>query len=177
MIKSSLSLFLFVVIIVTGNSFSCTNNTPLDAVKLGMFAEIFNEVKSYSYIKNTDIYIIYDCNKDKLGYAFFSSGEGYGGKMEILIGLRDMESIEGIYIVYHHESSEGWMNVGWGDRITYPAFTKQFIGLSIDKCNLRKDNGWVDAITGATISSQAVVDIVSVAVVEKVASILIAERN
>ena len=49
---------------------------------------------------------------------------------------------------------------GLGSRITESSFTDQFIGLSVSEVALKADNGRIDAITGATISSEAVVDTV-----------------
>ena len=58
-------------------------------------------------------------------------------------------------------------NESWG-------YWDQFIGLKIEDCTLSRygeGGGQVDGITGATVSSKAVIDIVREAALEKVKSI------
>ena len=58
-----------------------------------------------------------------------------------------------------------------GARITESAFTDRFIGENITDVALRQNGGEIDAITGATISSRAVVDAIRATVMEKVKSL------
>jgi electron transport complex protein RnfG len=54
--------------------------------------------------------------------------------------------------VLRHEETPGL-----GARITTPAFQNQFDGAPVQQLALRSGGGSIDAITGATVSSQAVV--------------------
>ena len=124
-----------------------------------MLFEIFPTMSRYDF--ENDIYTIYS-DGAKIGYAFLAIGKGYGGDIDILVGLEDETTIKGISIVSHSETP------GLGSRITESFFTNQFAGLSIDEVALKRKGGEVDAITGATKSSRAVVDAVRTTAMEKV---------
>ncbi len=121
----------------------------------GMFPEMSR------YDLDNDIYIIYS-DEAKIGYAFIAVGKGYGGDIDILVGLENKTTIKGISIVSHTETP------GLGSRITESSFTDQFAGLNIDSVALKKAGGEVDAITGSTISSTAVINAVRETAMEKV---------
>lgn len=120
---------------------------------------MFPDMSRYEF-KN-DIYTIYS-DGTKVGYAFIAIGKGYGGDIDILVGLEDKTTIKGISIVSHLETP------GLGNRITESFFTDQFAGVSIDDVALKRDGGEVDAITGSTLSSKAVIKAVSETALEKV---------
>ncbi len=118
--------------------------------KMRMLGEIFPEMDER--IAENDIYRIY-ADGVEIGFAFLAEGRGYGGPIDILVGLEN-ETVQGITIVSHTETP------GLGEKITERTFLDQFAGLNIDDVALRRDNGEVDAITGATISARAVADAV-----------------
>jgi len=124
-----------------------------------MLSEMFPDMSRYDF--KDDIYTIYS-NGDRLGYAFIAVGKGYGGDINILVGLEDETTIKGITIVSHTETP------GLGTRIAEPPFTNQFIGINIDDVAFNRDGGQIDAITSSTISSSAVVDAVRTTAMEKV---------
>jgi len=124
-----------------------------------MLFEIFPNMSRYDL--DNEIYTIYS-NGDKVGYAFIAIGKGYGGGIDILVGLKDETTIKGITIISHTETP------GLGTRVAESPFTDKFIGLSIEEVALRRDGGQIDAITGSTISSSAVVDAVRTTAMEKV---------
>jgi electron transport complex protein RnfG len=82
-----------------------------------------------------------------------------------LVGLEDETTLRGISIVKHSESP------GLGAKITENEFRDQFIGLELDDVELTYDGGQIDAITGATISSNAVADAVRTTAMEKIKEI------
>ncbi len=127
-----------------------------------MLYEIFPSMTEYTL--EDDIYMIYS-NEADIGFAFLAVGKGYGGLIDILIGLENETTIKGVTIISHLESP------GLGARITESAFTDQFIGENITNVTLRQNDGEIDAITGATISSRAVVDAIRATVMEKVKSL------
>lgn len=124
-----------------------------------MLSAMFPEMSRYEF--KDDIYIIYS-NSDKVGYAFIAIGKGYGGDINILVGLEDETTIKGITIISHKETP------GLGSRIAESSFTDMFRGLNIADVALSRDGGQIDAITGSTISSSAVVDAVRTEAMEKV---------
>jgi electron transport complex protein RnfG len=124
--------------------------------------KIFPEMSDYEL--EDEVYMIYQ-DGEKSGYAFIASGSGYGGDIDILVGLDSGFKIKDISILTQTETP------GLGARITESTFTDQFKGLSADEVALRSDNGMIDAITGATISSRAVVDAVREKTVEIIESL------
>lgn len=86
-------------------------------------------------------------NGSKIGYAVLVHPRGYGGIMEVAVGISTDGKVKGVSIVSHLETP------GLGGRVTENTFLKQFIRLTpSDPVEVRKD---VDAISGATISSKA----------------------
>lgn len=89
-----------------------------------------------------------------------SSSQGFGGKIELIMGILMDGTVTGYKITQQNETP------GLGSKVTEPSFSRQFVGLNThnDNFNLKKDGGEIDAVTGATISSRAVVDAVKKAV-------------
>jgi len=90
-----------------------------------------------------------------LAIAFEVKGEGYGGSLGIMIGI-DLKSgdLTGLRVITHTETP------GLGARVTEPKFYEQFSGLAITDIALSDKGGKVNAISGASISSQGVVEAV-----------------
>jgi len=127
-----------------------------------MLTEMFPAMSDYTV--EDDIYTIYSDGAG-IGYAFLAVGKGYGGDIDILVGLEDETTIKGITIVTQTETP------GLGDRVVGSSFTDQFSGLNFGDVALRRDGGQIDAITGSTISSGAVVEAVKREGMEKVKSL------
>jgi len=91
------------------------------------------------------------------GVAFQTFGEGYGGYIDIMVGI-DLEGhISGVKILEHEETP------GLGAKIEESDFRDQFQGKSLDNSVLvngnlavKNDGGDLDALTGATISPRGV---------------------
>ena len=81
------------------------------------------------------------------------SHKGYGGNIELLMGVDMRGKITGVEILTMHETP------GLGARILGEPFKRQFKGkgLSTTKWAVKKDGGDIDQITGATISPRAVI--------------------
>jgi len=69
--------------------------------------------------------------------------------------------IHGISVISHSETP------GLGERIVETAFSSQFNGITTDEVALKDNGGKIDAISGATISSSAVVEAVYKNALEK----------
>jgi len=74
--------------------------------------------------------------------------QGYGDKIEMLVGIDRLGKVSGVKVLNHRETA------GLGANIVKPEFLGQFKGKSSkDPLEPKKD---IEAITGATISSRAV---------------------
>ncbi|MCU0600314.1 MAG: FMN-binding protein [Desulfobacterales bacterium] len=98
------------------------------------------------------------------GWATKVTGQGYADKIELLMGLDSKaENLTGIFILGQKETP------GLGNKIEEDAWRGQFSGKSTSQ-PLRVIKGGasdaytIDAITGATISSRSVTDIVNTSV-------------
>ncbi len=92
---------------------------------------------------------------DVTGLAVEAPGHGgYAGDVVMMVGLDLVtERMLGVEIVSHGETP------GVGARIERPTFRKQWRGLPMDDTlNLRTAGGNIDAISGATFSSRAMID-------------------
>ncbi len=93
-----------------------------------------------------------DGTGNTIAYAFFQEQQGSQG-MIVVAGAVDsaFSNVLGMGILSHEETP------GMGAKITTPAFQDQFHGVPLQQLALSKSGGSIDAITGATVSSQAVV--------------------
>ena len=87
-----------------------------------------------------------------LSYIVLAHGKGYGGVIKILVAVTPDKKISGYKIMSHNETP------GLGDQATKPKFSGQFAGKGIENLEVVKvhEEGKIDAITGATITSRAV---------------------
>ncbi|EDS77400.1 RnfABCDGE type electron transport complex subunit G [Clostridium massiliodielmoense] len=89
------------------------------------------------------------------GYAIKVGTKGYGGKIEMMVGISNGGKVEGIKILSHNETP------GLGAKAPEPDFSDQYKGkeiktpLEVVKGKASKEND-IAAITGATITSKAV---------------------
>lgn len=110
----------------------------------------------------SEVYRGYSSDKP-VGYTIKATPKGYGGTIELMVGISDSGKISGIKIMSHSETP------GLGANSTNPKFYGQFKGKPIDnplnvvKTGASKDNE-IDAITGATITSKGVASGVNEAV-------------
>ena len=103
----------------------------------------------------SDFYLIKHFG-EVLGVAFEVRVSGYGGDINIVIGVLPDGSVSGIKVIHHSETP------GLGSLIERDSFTGQFETKSLDTgLKFRSDGGDVDVITGATISARAVLNAVT----------------
>jgi len=87
-----------------------------------------------------------------IAVAFDASAVGYGGPISVMVGVDNQGVVDAISIMSHSETP------GLGARAVEPSFTGQFKGLNLSGAlNLTRNGGKVEAISGATVSSGAVV--------------------
>ena len=110
-------------------------------------------VKIYKALSDTD-----EC----VGWSFKANGDGFSGKLELVVAVdKDFEKIAGFDVLTSSETP------GFGDQIKLSYFRSQFAGAPVDELTLVKtgDPAKIDseivAITGASVSSEAVVNILN----------------
>ena len=120
--------------------------------------------KSYEKIEKAplEIYKVFDENKNLTGYAIVNSGNGYGGEIRLMAGLsKDLDKITAIEILELSETP------GLGTKVTEAPYKDQYKGLSTQpeveyiKGSPPTKPNEIQTITGATISSKAVVAIIN----------------
>jgi len=87
------------------------------------------------------------------GVVFTISSTGYGGTIDIMLGVTPDGTITGVQVLNHKETP------GLGAKIAEERFLNQFKSKNLHNIPwaLKKDGGELDQITGATISPRAVV--------------------
>ncbi|MEA1965000.1 MAG: FMN-binding protein [Candidatus Aerophobetes bacterium] len=125
---------------------------------------VLPEVKNYEVIikRGREIYKGFDASGNLTGYAFIGKGGGYQGEIEVMIGMDpQFTETKGIEILESVETP------GLGAKIASDWFKNQFKKLNIlpfielIKGKRPEEPNQIQAITGATISSQTVVNILN----------------
>ena len=90
------------------------------------------------------------------GIAVEGEAAGYGGPIDLMVGMLPDGTLSGITIISHTETP------GLGAKITGESFKNGFAGKALKgtKWTVKKDGGDIDQITAATISSRAVCEAV-----------------
>ena len=99
---------------------------------------------------------------DTLGYVVQVTSSGFGGDVEMMVGVDFNGSVTGISIISHSETS-GLGAVAASNTSAGESFRGQFAGQS-GELAVTKDGGTIDALTGATVTSRAVTAGVNAAV-------------
>ena len=101
------------------------------------------------------------CTVGEEGYVVTATdGDGYGGDIQITVGIQKDGTICGISFLSISETA------GLGMNAQKPAFYEQYVGKQTDKFYVSKDGGEgepIDAISGATFTSRAVTGAVNAA--------------
>ncbi len=92
-----------------------------------------------------------------VGFVLLTEGRGYGGAIKLMVGIEPDGKITGVRVLKQKETPGlGARIVEIGSDEKEPWFTRQFRGKRPAELNLRN----IQAITGATISSKALIDAV-----------------
>ena len=84
------------------------------------------------------------------------SVNGFGGAIDMMVGVDNAGTVTGVSIISHGETAS------LGANCTREDFRARFVGAS-DTLAVSKDGGSIDALTGATVTSRAVVSGVNLA--------------
>ncbi len=148
---------LIIICIISGAALTATyglTEERIEAVEQQKINESLSTIFLGASFTEMDDYYIATVSGEEIGYAFIAEGTGYGGTIRTMVGMYPNGTISGVSIISQSETP------GLGTRIAEPDFTNQFSGKRIEGVRLRRDGGVIDAITGATISSRAITDIV-----------------
>ena len=120
------------------------------------------EAKDYKKLDaDFEVYQVFDESGSSLGYALPYEGNGFQGKIRIMIGLTDdLSQVIGLSVLEQVETP------GLGTKITEEFFTSRFKDLKtqpeiIGVKSAAKNDNEVETITGATISAKAMIVIVN----------------
>ena len=155
-------LILCLIALVAGFALAATNLVtagPIEQQRIqatqAARVAVFPDASSFEEITidgNTGLDSVYAAKSDTemLGYVLQITVAGYGGPIEIIMGIDTGGTITGLTV----GGSNFAETAGLGTQVKEPAFTNQFVGLS----EMPTLNGNVDTISGATISSSAVIN-------------------
>ncbi|GAA0676031.1 MULTISPECIES: RnfABCDGE type electron transport complex subunit G [Clostridium] len=91
---------------------------------------------------------------ESVGYAIKVASKGYGGQIQLIVGIDKAGKLAGIQILSQSETA------GLGANCKNPEFYGQYAGKSIDKdievVKTEGNDSQIKAITGATITSKGV---------------------
>jgi electron transport complex protein RnfG len=97
-----------------------------------------------------------------VGWSFNASGQGFADKIELVVAVdKNFVKIAGFNVLVSNETP------GFGDRIKSSYYQDQFVGAPAEKLQLvktgdpQKIDSEIVSITGATVSSEAVIGIIN----------------
>ena len=97
-----------------------------------------------------------------VGWAFNAAGSGFADKIELVVAVdKDFEKLAGFDVLASNETP------GFGDQIKYDYYRDQFKGALAEELKLissgdpKKIDAEIVAISGATVSSESVVEIIN----------------
>ncbi len=117
-------------------------------------------------IVKTDIYKALDVRGNCVGFSFVATGTGFAGKIELVVATdASCSKLLGFNVLSSNETP------GFGNKMNNDSFRNQFKGAPAGELSLVKvgDSGKIDneivAISGATVTSTAVIDILNKSVI------------
>jgi electron transport complex protein RnfG len=88
------------------------------------------------------------------GFALESSGLGYNGEIVLFMGVHPEGRLTGFAILKHKET------LGLGARTEMKPFRAQYVGRSSQDLYLTREEGQIEALSGATVTTKAINQIV-----------------
>lgn len=162
-----LGLILFLIVSISTLALSIVNNVTEDII-IQKNIELQNNARknvlpdadrfekdSSSSVKDDsirEIYIAYKGN-DRVGYCISVSSAGYGGEINMIVGVKEDLTVSGVNIISMSETA------GLGANSQKPEFLQQYTGKKhgIEVVKTPSDSlNAINAISGATITSNAV---------------------
>lgn len=130
-----------------------------DSIRKVITAEFDNNPLAEKIVvrRGKEAHAMYPARKDgyitSIAMKTFSN-KGFGGRMDVIVGFFMDGRVSGYQVINHKETP------GLGSKVNEPAFQKGIVGRNPSEATfmVRQDGGEIDAVTGATISSRAVLD-------------------
>ncbi len=119
------------------------------------YAWEFKEIESDEYTASLAL------NEDgkTIGYVITTSAKGYGGQVQVMTGIDIKGAVTGVEILSEQETE------GLGKKANKPDFRNKYIGKNVERYNVvkikAKEEGDIVAITGATVTTNAVTNAVN----------------
>ncbi len=159
LLKLSLTLALVCAIAAASLAFTNAVTQPIIAQSqerefIKSMQRLLPDAERFEEVVEEDVrYFVAWDGSETVGAVVVGEGGGYGGTMQVLVGIDAEGKVKDIGVTEHEET------IGIGTRALQPSFLGQFLGKTTEsKLVPGKD---VDLIQGATISSRAVTTIVS----------------
>ena len=124
---------------------------------------VLESAQDFEQVKVSEIYEAKDASGNTVGYTLKVLPSGYGGTIELMVGIDSAKGqVSGINVVSNSETA------GLGAKATNPEFSDQYKGKPLEELSVLK-NGTpgdteIKAISGATITSTAVTNGVDAAI-------------
>ena len=164
------SVVLIIICLVISAALAFTNDITKDRIaeidkqnSINAMAEIFTDEgvefsDNYTVVRNDTeyFYSIASVNGEQIGFIFTTSSSGYGGEVKVMTGVNADGTVKAIKVLSVADETPGL-----GQAATNPEFTAQFSGKS-GQISTEKNHD-VDALTGATITTKAVINDVNIA--------------
>ncbi len=153
-VTAIVALLLGFVDYITRDQIAANVKAKTDAAMSSVLAaDNYTAVDSYTDETGlvTSVYSASDASGNVIGYVSEVSPSGFGGAINMVVGVDTNGVVTGISIVKMTETS------GLGANASNTSFREQYVGktgtLAVDK-----DGGEIVALTGATVTSRAVTD-------------------
>ena len=108
--------------------------------------------------KEGSVYGAYDENGEKIGVVITTVSSGYGGKIEVMTGIKADGEVSGVNVLSMEETP------GLGAKGKEDGFLSQYKGSDSPNLAVSKDGGEINALSGATITSRAITKAVNQAI-------------
>ena len=157
-------LVLTVICVIASALLATTNLMTKDVIaentkqgKLATLAKLLPDAHSFETLQNPEdstsgVSIGKDEDGQIMGYVYSAVAKGYGGEVETTVAILPDGTIQGISVGGANFSE----TAGLGARAKEPEFQAQFTGKKTP-VELTKNGGEIDALSGATITSRAVI--------------------
>jgi Na+-translocating ferredoxin:NAD+ oxidoreductase subunit G len=161
-VKKQAWLILFIITLIAGLALAATNMVTAGPIEeqrvkavLAARSAVFPVADSFEEValdanSSFDSIVEAKSGTDLIGYVIQLTVSGYAGPIVIILGVDTEGMITGLSV----GGSKFAETAGLGTRVKLPSFTDQFVGLA----ETPTLNGNVDTISGATISSSAVIN-------------------
>jgi electron transport complex protein RnfG len=166
---AKLTLVLFLITAVVAGLLGFVNAITKDRIAqlteektAAAMREVMPEAETFSELEYTgeDLLVtgVYSAENasGSVGYVIKVAPVGFGGDIDMVVGVDLTGKVTGVSIVSMAETS------GLGDNAKKDSFRSQYIGKS-GTLAVTKDGGSIDSLTGATVTARAVTDGVNAA--------------